>query len=340
MNVSIIGGAGFIGSNLAEHFIKAGDRVTVLDNLSRPGGGAARNIGQLLSRFGDQFVFLKGDVRDMGQVFKAVRKSDVVLNLAAQTAMTWSLDDPFEDFETNALGMLNVLEAARVVGKDPLIIYTSTNKVYGDLTRQKVELVETPTRWDFKDLPDGIDESYPLDYEGPYGCSKGCGDAYCLDYARSFSLRTVVFRMSGIYGVSQYPTEDQGWVAWIVRQALLSRPVTIFGDGKQVRDVLYITDLVSAFEKAIDYEGVVAGRVYNIGGGRSNSVSVLELLTLLQEKLHISPSHVEYADWRRADQKVYISNTAKATRDFDWEPTIDVTTGVLKLLDWLGGSGA
>jgi len=335
VKVTIFGGAGFIGSNLTEHFIRLGHEVTVMDALSRPGGGAARNVGQLLSKFGNQFNFIKGVVKNAGRVFEAVRKSNIILNVAAQTAMTWSLEDPSEDFETNALGMLNILESARVVGKNPIIIYTSTNKVYGDLTRQKVLLVETDTRWDFKDIPDGIDESYPLDYEGPYGCSKGCGDAYCLDYARSFGLRTVVFRMSGIYGIGQYPTEDQGWIAWFIRQSLLNKSITIFGDGKQVRDILYVSDLLRAFEGALGNIDVTAGRVYNIGGGRNNSISILELLTMIKEEFDITPSSVEYKDWRRADQKIYISNTAKAEEHFGWAPKVGIVEGITRLYNWM-----
>jgi CDP-paratose 2-epimerase len=182
-----------------------------------------------------------------------------------------------------------------------------------------------------------VDEDYPLDYEGPYGCSKGIGDAYCLDYARTFDLRAVVFRMSGIYGTSQHPTEDQAWVAWFVRRAMESKPITIFGDGKQVRDILFVSDLVDAFERVITQIDKTRGEVYNIGGGRENSISVLELLELMESELGIKPSEVSFDAWRRADQKVYISNTAKAEKSFGWKPQVSKAEGVTRLYNWMKG---
>jgi len=337
--VLITGGAGFIGSNVAEHFLSRGSEVLVFDNLSRPGGGAKRNIERLLGKHEGNpgFRFFKGDVRDFESLKEAVDGKSLILHVAAQTAMTTSIHDPIEDFETNARGTLNVLEAARDSGSDPTIIYTSTNKVYGDLTRQTVELAEKETRWDFADeeFRNGVDEDYPLDYEGPYGCSKGIGDAYCLDYARTFGLKTVVFRMSGVYGWGQYPTEDQGWVAWFIRQAIGGSPVAIFGDGKQVRDILFISDLIDAFVKASENIEGAKGEVFNIGGGRANSISILELLELLKNDLGIGPSKVTFEPWRRADQKVYISNTGKAKEVFGWELTVGKEEGVKRLHEWM-----
>jgi CDP-paratose 2-epimerase len=324
--ILITGGAGFIGSN-----------------LSRPGGGARQNIACLTRKYQNNpaFEFIEGDVRDLSLLHRSALHAGVIFHLAAQTAMTTSLADPREDFAANALGTVNLLEAVRDSGAMPVLVYASTNKVYGDLTRQPVKLVETASRWEFADREyyGGIDENYPLDYAGPYGCSKGAGDAYFLDYARTFRLKTVVFRMSGIYGLSQYPTEDQGWVAWFIRQAMRCQPVTIYGDGKQVRDILFITDLLDCFDRAVRGITITGGQVYNIGGGRENSISVLELLEYLGRELKITPSQVSFAPWRLADQKIYISDTRKARRDFGWEPRVGKEEGIGRLFEWLKGIG-
>jgi len=338
-SVLITGGAGFIGSNLTEFFLSQGNRVTIFDNLSRPGGGAEKNIKALLEKYRNNpsLKFIKGDIRDFDELSQVIKDIDIVLHVAAQTAMTTSIENPVADFETNARGTFNVLEAARRANSDPIIIYTSTNKVYGDLTKKQVKLVEKETRWDFAEdaFVGGVDENYPLDYEGPYGCSKGIGDAYCLDYARTFGLKTVVFRMSGIYGVGQHPTEDQGWVAWFIRRATEAKPVTIYGDGKQVRDILYIEDLINAFDKAIAKIDKTRGEAYNIGGGRENSISVLELLDLMERKLGIKSPKITFDSWRRADQKVYISNTSRAKGDFGWSPQTSKEKGITKLYNWI-----
>jgi len=313
--------------------------VVIFDNLSRPGGGARKNIEYLIDKYQDdpRFEFVMGDIRDLDQLKQVVKGVDVVFHVAAQTAMTTSIENPVEDFDINARGTFNVLEAARNADPAPILLYTSTNKVYGNLTRQLVELVEKDKRWDFaaEEYREGIDESYPLDFEGPYGCSKGIGDAYFLDYARTFGLRTVVFRMSAIYGTGQHPTEDQGWVAWFIRRAMEDKPVTIYGDGKQVRDILFITDLLAAFDQAVENIEATKGQVYNIGGGRENSLSILELLELMERELGIKPSGVDFGPWRLADQKVYISNTTKARRDFGWTPKVSKEEGITRLFHWL-----
>jgi CDP-paratose 2-epimerase len=340
MNILVTGGAGFIGSKIVMHRLGLGDDVTVYDNLSRPGGGAGKNIDMLIEKYQNhrKFHFIYGDVRNFDQLSYAVADKDVIFHVAAQTAMTTSLENPAEDFSVNAQGTFNVLEAARLNGHNPIMIYTSTNKVYGDLTKKKVILQEDKTRWNFVNMS-GVDESYPLDFEGPYGCSKGVGDSYFLDYLRTFNMRTVVFRMSGIYGTSQYATEDQGWVTWITKQALENKPITIYGDGKQVRDILYIKDLLDAFDRVIINIDDIAGHVFNIGGGLDNSISVLELINILYDILGISPSEIKYADWRRADQKVYISDITKASRLLGWMPKIDPIIGIKNVAKWLGYEG-
>ena len=335
----VTGGAGFIGTNLVEHCLAAGHQVVAFDNLWRPGGGAKANCDYLLQRYGDDdnFRFVLGDIRDTDALRNELAGVDRVYHVAAQTAMTTSIEDPLEDFSINAQGTLSVLEAVRGADADPIMVYTSTNKVFGDLTKRPVALKEEASRWVFAsdEYAAGINQDYPLDFEGPYGCSKGVGDAYCLDYARTFGLRVVVFRMSGIYGTSQRPTEDQGWVAWLTRQALLGQPITIYGDGKQVRDILFVDDLVRAFDLACEHIETTRGQAYTIGGGPANSISLLELLALLAESFQIEPASIGYQDWRRADQKVYISDVSKAHRDFGWRPEISKQEGVARLYRWL-----
>ncbi len=327
----ITGGAGFIGSNLAHHLLTRGEEVIIYDNLARP--GTEKNIAWLQSNHGEAFKLILGDVRDAQKLKKVVEGAEVIYHLAAQVAVTTSVLNPREDFEVNALGTLNLLEAARNSPKKPALLFTSTNKVYGGL--EGVEVVEGETRYRFATLPQGVAESYPLDFHSPYGCSKGAADQYVRDYARIYGLRTVVFRMSCIYGPRQFGNEDQGWLAHFVISSFLGRPITIYGDGKQVRDLLYIDDLLRAFDLAVEGIDAAAGQIYNIGGGKENALSVwMEFREILEELLG-RPVEAAFGPWRTGDQKVYISDIGKAERDLGWRPEVGVREGVKRLLDWV-----
>ncbi|MGE5601814.1 MAG: SDR family NAD(P)-dependent oxidoreductase, partial [Nitrososphaerales archaeon] len=248
MRILITGGAGFIGCNLANSCIDAGHKVTLLDNLSRR--GSAANLAWLRSQHGKKFDFIQADVRDAEAMLRAAEGQEAIYHLAAQTAVTTSVTDPRPDFEINALGTFNTLEAARRAGDNPVFIYSSTNKVYGGM--EDAVAVEQATRYVLPQYPEGVGEDRPLDFHSPYGCSKGCADQYVRDYSRIYGLRSVVFRQSCIYGQRQMGVEDQGWVAWFVIASVLGKPITIYGDGKQVRDLLHVDDLVNAFLVATD----------------------------------------------------------------------------------------
>lgn len=331
MRVLITGGAGFIGSNLAHALLSEGHEVTIYDSLSRR--GTERNLAWLQGQHKNGPHFVRGDVRDFAAVREAVQCADVIYHLAAQVAVTTSVTEPRTDFEVNALGTLNVLEAARLASANPIVVFTSTNKVYGAM--EDVAVVENETRYEFRDYSNGIPESRPLDFHSPYGCSKGAADQYVRDYARIYGLPTVVFRMSCIYGTRQFGNEDQGWVAHFVIASALDRPITIYGDGKQVRDILWVDDLVRAFRLAVERIDVTAGQVYNVGGGPANTISVwAEFGPLLAELLgHRVP--VTYDDWRPGDQPVYVSDTSKAKKELGWQPAVDKERGVEKLYSWV-----
>jgi CDP-paratose 2-epimerase len=332
-NVLITGGAGFVGSNLAQRVLSTGGRVTVYDNLAR--AGTERNLAWLRDLGGDRLRFVRGDVRDAERLaaLLAAVQPDAVFHFAAQVAVTTSVSDPRADFEVNALGTFNLLEAARRLRRPPAIFFTSTNKVYGGL--EDVAVVAQPTRWIFRDRPQGIAETQPLDFHSPYGCSKGTADQYVRDYARIYGLRTVVFRMSCIYGPRQFGNEDQGWVAHFLISALLNRPLTIYGDGKQVRDILFVSDLVNAFAAAYARIDAVAGAVFNIGGGPDNTLAIWSEFAPHIERLtgHLPPIH--RAEIRPGDQAVYISDTRKAAARLDWTPTVGVEEGIDRLYHWI-----
>ncbi len=329
--ILITGGAGFIGCNAAMNFLKQSQvEVIIFDNLSRRGTEA--NLEWLKKQGG--FTFIKGDLRnlkDIEAVFKS-HKISSVLHLAAQVAVTTSVINPREDFEINALGTFNLLEAIRTSKQEPLLIYTSTNKVYGRM--EHVEVVEEKGAYTFKDMGEGISEAYPLDFHSPYGCSKGTADQYVRDYYRIYGMPSVVFRQSCIYGYRQFGIEDQGWIAWFMIASQLGRKITVYGDGKQVRDILFVDDLTLLFDLAIKNPGKVAGKIYNIGGGPTNRLSVLELISWLQSEMNLKINFC-FADWRPGDQPVYFSNIGKIERDLDWKPATSREVGMKKLFLWI-----
>lgn len=333
MRIMITGGAGFIGCNLAVACIRAGHRVTLYDNLSRR--GSAANLGWLRATFGsDAVVFVQGDIREYPAVLKAMQGQEALYHLAAQTAVTTSVADPRSDFEINALGTFNVLEAARHAGEDPIFIFASTNKVYGGM--EDASVAEHPTRYSFSGYPEGISETRALDFHSPYGCSKGAADQYVRDYARMYGLRSVVFRQSCIYGQRQMGVEDQGWVAWLVIAAVTGKPITIYGDGRQVRDLLHVDDLVRAFEMATAQIKSTAGQVYNLGGGTENTLSIwAEFGLLLSEILGQPVVPGAYHDRRPGDQPVFVTDVAKAGREFGWAPRVGVREGIERLVAWV-----
>lgn len=328
----VTGGAGFIGSNYVRQLLSRGEDVVVFDNFSR--GGAPRNLEWLEKTFGrDSFRLIRGDVRDASLVAEAARGSDVIVHLAGQVAVTTSVVNPRDDFENNALGTFNVLEGARLSGRNPIVIYASTNKVYGGM--DDVKVVERGGRWEYENLPFGASETQPLDFHSPYGCSKGTGDQYVRDYARIYDLPTVVYRQSCIYGPRQFGVEDQGWVAWFVIAAVMGRPIAIYGDGKQIRDLLHVDDLIRAYDLAVDKIDAAAGQVYNLGGGPANTLSVWTEFGPLLEELLGRPIPVARGDWRPGDQRVFVADIRKAERELGWSPQVGVEEGVRQLFEWV-----
>jgi CDP-paratose 2-epimerase len=328
----ITGGAGFIGSNYAARCLQRGEKIKIFDNLSRV--GSTRNLEWLTETYGNKsFELIQSDVRDADAIESAVKGASKILHLAGQVAVTSSVTDPRYDFEVNAQGTFNVLEAARKTGDQPAFIFASTNKVYGGM--ENVAVVERETRYDYKDLPEGAAEDQILDFHSPYGCSKGCGDQYVRDYFRIYRLPTVVFRQSCIYGTRQFGVEDQGWVAWFVIAAVAGRPITIYGDGKQVRDILFVEDLLDAYDAASDRIENIAGQVFNIGGGRKNTISIWQEFKPILEKLIGKSIKTTTADWRPGDQPVFISNIQKANQFLHWTPKVNVEEGIHRLFDWV-----
>jgi CDP-paratose 2-epimerase len=335
----ITGGCGFVGSNVAARLLKAGQSVTVFDNLSRV--GTAENLQWLQSLGGVRFV--RGDIADADAVHDIVKEVHprAVMHLAGQVAMTTSVQDPIRDFRTNAFGTLNVLEGLRLHSPSSALLYASTNKVYGALST--VGLVEEPMRYAAPGHPQGLGEDIPLDFRTPYGCSKGAADQYVLEYARTYGLKTAVFRHSTIYGSRQRSTYDQGWVGWFCMQALDQRrdsaapAFTISGSGKQVRDMLHVEDAVDCYLGAFENIDSVNGQAFNIGGGFENSSSLLELFEFLQRTLGVSLRYTKL-DWRHEDQRLFVADNAKITRAIGWRPRISKTAGVGQTLDWLSGA--
>lgn len=336
--ILITGGAGFVGTNLAQHLMREGASVRILDSLSRP--GSEQNAQWLAERFPKRFEFQQADVRDRDAVRAAVEGVQHVFHLAAQVAVTTSLLEPCMDFDVNAQGTLNVLEAARGCARPPSIAFSSTNKVYGTLP--DVALRAGEKRYvplDGRVRARGVDESRSLDFHSPYGCSKGAAEQYVLDYSRSFGLRTVVLRMSCIYGPHQHGNEDQGWVAHFMRRALADEPVRVYGDGRQVRDVLFVEDLVHAFECARAHVEALSGRAFNVGGGVENTSSILELIEEI-ERLTGRRMHVVYDTWRVGDQRYYVSDVTRYAHATGWRPRIGIGQGLAALHAWLASTPA
>jgi CDP-paratose 2-epimerase len=329
--ILITGGAGFIGTNTADKLLSSGYSVILLDDLSRRGSRA--NLLWLKSKWKNKFDFIKTSVTEYNAVLKkSVDSVDAVIHLAAQVAVTTSVIDPREDFNINALGSFNLLEAVRTSKSKPFLIYSSTNKVYGNITDQKIK--RTKNGYEYASLPQGIDEKTQLNFETPYGCSKGTADQYARDYARMYNLKTVVFRQSCIYGPHQFGIEDQGWVAWFIIAALLKKKITIYGDGWQTRDLLYVEDLCDLYINAVEKQKNVSGKIYNIGGGHDNVLSVLGLIHML-ESIMGEKIKYDFADWRPGDQKSYVSNIAEIKKDLKWHPSIKVAEGVYKTYEWI-----
>lgn len=329
----VTGGAGFIGCNLAHRLLSSGRKVRVLDNLSRP--GVEQNLQWLRQQHGALLEFVRADVRDAAAVAQAMGGVQQVFHFAAQVAVTTSLDNPQEDFAINALGTLNVLEAARARPVPPAIIMTSTNKVYGGL--EDLALSVQGTRYlpvDATVTGTGIGENRPLDFHSPYGCSKGTADQYVVDYARSYGMTTLVFRMSCIYGPRQFGTEDQGWVAHFILRALRGERITLYGDGMQVRDVLFVDDLVDAFLLAEQNAHRLKGRAFNMGGGPQNAISLQDLLDRI-EQLHGQRPSVSFDAWRTGDQRYYVSDTRGFQRETGWKARVGAEEGIALLYQWL-----
>ena len=340
MKATITGGCGFVGSNLAAYLLGRGEEVTVFDNLSREGADANLAWLRTLAKAERTAVrFIHGDIRNAFDVEALIRqeKPDAIFHLAGQVAMTTSMMSPRRDFEINVLGSINVLEAVRQYTPETAIVYASSNKVYGNL--DYLDLIEAETRYQPRTLHTGIAESAAIEFHTPYGCSKGAADQYMLDYARGFGLNTVVFRHSTIYGGRQFATYDQGWVGWFCRQALEAQrnptraPFTVSGDGKQVRDLLHVSDAVSCYVAAFEHIQSARGEAFNIGGGMENSMSLLELLRFLETRLSLKLAYT-HLPWRQSDQKFFVADNSKANRLIDWSPRTTREQGLETVLEW------
>jgi len=338
MKYLITGGCGFLGSNIASEILKRGDELIIFDSLYRY--GSYQNLEWLKTQ--GKFLFVHGDIRNTNDIENTIKKykPDVIYHLAGQVAMTTSIADPRMDFEVNAGGSFNLLNAVRLYNPESIVIYSSTNKVYGDLEQFTYE--ETETRYKCIDKPNGFDESTSLDFHSPYGCSKGAADQYMLDFYRIYGIKTVVFRHSSMYGGRQFATYDQGWVGWFIQKAVeikqgkLKEPFTISGNGKQVRDLLYATDCVDLYLKASEKIEDIKGKVFNIGGGIENSSSLLELFSFLEQELDIKITYTKLPP-RESDQKVFIADISKAKELIGWEPKVSKEDGIRKMIEWVMG---
>lgn len=336
MKYLITGGCGFLGSNLASEVLRKGEELLIFDNLYRI--GSYENL-EWLKQQGD-FKFVHGDIRNREDIEKIIKeeKPDVIFHLAGQVAMTTSIENPRLDFEVNALGTFNLLDAVRKYSPESIIIYSSTNKVYGDLGWVRYE--ETETRYIAPDFPNGFPESIPLDFHSPYGCSKGAADQYMLDFCRIYGIRTVVFRHSSMYGGRQFATYDQGWIGWFclkaieIKKGLLKEPFTIHGNGKQVRDVLYADDMIELYFKTVENIEKAKGEAFNIGGGMENSLSLLELFSILEKELDIKMRYKKLP-WRESDQKVFVADIKRVKKKISWKPIISKHIGIKKMLKWI-----
>jgi CDP-paratose 2-epimerase len=336
MKYLITGGCGFLGSNISRELIKRGHDVAIFDSLYRY--GSHENLNWLKSH--GELLFIHGDIRNANDVERTVKihKPDVIYHLAGQVAMTTSIDDPRMDFEVNVCGSFNLLNAVRLYSPESTIIYSSTNKVYGDL--EQFSYRETETRYECIEKPNGFDEEVNLEFHSPYGASKGSADQYMLDFSRIYGLNTVVFRHSSMFGGRQFATADQGWLGWFIQQAIeikndtATAPFTVSGTGKQVRDLLYASDCVELYIKASENINKIKGQAFNIGGGIKNSLSLLELFSLLENELEISMEYTRIAP-RASDQRVFVSDITRIKNLIGWEPKIDKIQGVRNMIDWV-----
>lgn len=331
-SVLITGGAGFIGAHASRFYIEKGWDVVILDNLER--AGTLENLDWLRA-FGS-YRLVEGDIADTRTIRRAFSlcgsRLEMILHLAAQVAVTTSVENPIQDFRSNAWGTLNLLEGARRQKKKPIVIFASTNKVYGGL--EEVGVVKRNGRYAFRKQPQGISEKQHLDFHSPYGCSKGAADQYVFDYSRIYNLPTIVMRQSCIYGTRQWGMEDQGWIAHFAICAVLGLPITIYGDGRQIRDVLHIEDLIRAYEMARQKIHRVKRKVYNIGGGPRNTLSLLETIQILEKRLGLK-MRLDFKGWRPGDQKVYVSDVRKARRELNWTPKMPIQRGVSEMVQWI-----
>lgn len=336
MRYLITGGCGFVGSNLAAEVLKRNEELFVFDNLYR--NGSEKNYLWLKEK--GEFKFYHRDIRNYNDVENVIRdiKPDIIFHLAGQVAMTTSINDPRMDFEVNVVGTQNVLESVRKYTPETAILYSSTNKVYGDLEYLTYE--EAETRYNCKEYPDGFDEKLTLDFHSPYGCSKGAADQYLLDYYRIFGIKTVVFRHSSMYGGNQYSTFDQGWIGWFTQKAFeikenkLKEELTISGNGKQVRDLLYASDCVDLYFKAAQNINAIKGQAFNIGGGKQNSTSLLELFSFLESEFDLKVAYTQLAP-RESDQKVFVADIRKAQELIGWNPKVSKEDGIGKMIEWV-----